>query len=200
MPSKKSVDLDEILSSILENNEKMKSVSEELHTAIARINRSTGFWNLFSDQRITANTRQTLLGLGKLYTEVNVITNDINDLIESYKNNDENAGKVLRDTVIRNLLQASIEKIEHVVDQTKTLATGIEKITVKVNKELNEGSGSLHKLYKDTSLTASVGRILIQTEKAKVLCTQNLEGLKTDFQERGIMKKPEPSPDAGSAK
>ncbi len=199
LEAKEEVELTGPVSIISHNNERIKIVSEELTTAVSRINNSTGFWNLLAEERIAANTRRIINNLVKLQSEILVITTHIDGLLEAYKNGSQSAGRILSDTNVNRSLASSIVKMEHVVDQTKTLSVGIDKITQTLNKELNEGSGSLRRLYKDTSLTANVGRILIQTEKATAVFNQNLEGVKSDFMDKGILQK-EDDPDTESPK
>ena len=189
LPSRKPVEMDDVLRTLSVTNDNIKVISEELKVTVARINNSTGLWNLLSDEGIAKNIRKTTRNLEIATSNADVMTSDLREIISDVKSGKGPAGTILRDTVMVESLKNSVAQLEQVGLRANELATSLDNLTKNIDNEINQGSGSIHLLLKDTALTGNVSRTMVNVEKGTAAFNENMEALKHNWLFKGYFKK-----------
>lgn len=186
---KKPVDTEDMLEKLAVSNQNIAFISENLKETIRRVNSSTAFWNLLSDETLPANLRSAAVNIKNATAKAGGMVNDINGLVTDVKNGEGSLGAILTDTMYARDLEEALHKIQQVGDNANTLAANLDSIITDLNKEISGGSGVVTTLLKDTSVVIKLNNSLSNIEKGTDAFNENMEALKHNILFRGYFKR-----------
>jgi phospholipid/cholesterol/gamma-HCH transport system substrate-binding protein len=191
LPSRKAVDFDDIMRTLAGTSENIGTISEGLKLTVARINNSQGLWKLLADSSLDLSLRKTARNLQTATGNAAIMAGDIRDMVADVKAGKGNAGILLRDSAMSLSLQETIKQLEDVVSNANRLATDLDKITQNIDREVQQGEGSVNLVLKDTALAGNISRTLVNVEKGTAAFNENMEAMKHNWLFRGYFKKQE---------
>ena len=191
LPSRKAVDFDDIMRSLAGTSENIGNISEGLKITVARINNSRGLWKLLADSSLDISLRKSAHNLQIATGNAATMAGDIKEMVADVKAGKGNAGILLRDSAMSTSLQETIKQLEDVVGTANRLATDLDNITRNIDREVQEGKGSVNLVLKDTALAGNISRTLINVEKGTAAFNENMEAMKHNWLFRGYFKKQE---------
>lgn len=187
--SRKPVDTDEMIRTLHKTNSDAAVIAENLKITIRKINNSEGLWETLNDSDLPENISTTLLHIKQSARKLNKTMNVIKDISEKINSGDGLLSNLINDTLMKNnILQTSVNlkaisyKLDSVINNGNDLLSNI-------NKDINNGPGSLHELLKDSLWSEIIYKSLYNIEKGTNGFNQNMEALKHNFLFRGYFKK-----------
>lgn len=186
---KKSIDTDEMLRTLSKTNSDLAIITENLKVTVTRINNSKAVWNLLNDESIPKNLNQSLANIRRVTQTADFMANDLQLMVRGVKSGKGTLGKIITDTVLAANINQTILSIQAVSKQADSLVQQLNSTVASVQKDLDNGSGTVRTLLKDSSLSNKLQLSLLNIQKGTDGFNQNMEALKHNFFFRGYFKK-----------
>jgi len=189
LKSKTVLNVDEMLVVLNKSNQNIAVISEELKTAVIRLNNSEALWNILNNKLLPEQLLASAANIRSATAKANVLAGDLQTIIAGVKEGKGTMGQLLSDTAIAYHLTAAIDKIKTVGDHADSLANELNALTRSVKSDVNNGKGTIHALLKDSLLVQKLNNSLQHIEKGTEGFNQNMEALKSNFLFRGYFRK-----------
>jgi phospholipid/cholesterol/gamma-HCH transport system substrate-binding protein len=191
LPFRMSINTENMLRTLSGSNKNIEDITNELKIAVVRINASEGLWKLLNDTVLAAGLRKSAINLQKATANAERMTSDMQQIIGDVKDGKGSVGKILRDTGIEYNLNATIKQLQKVADEADKLAGNLNLMVKNIDHEIQEGSGSIHAILKDTAMVNKLNMSLSNVEKGTAAFNENMEAAKHNFLFKGYFKKQE---------
>lgn len=185
------LNVDEMLVVLNKSNQNIAVISEELKTAVIRLNNSEALWNILNNKMLPEHLLASAANIRSATAKANILAADLQTIITDVKQGKGSMGKLITDTAIAHHLAEAIEKIKTVGDHADSLANELNAFTQSVKHDVNYGKGTVNALLKDSALAQKLSNSLQNIEKGTEGFNQNMEALKTNFLFRGYFKRQE---------
>ena len=189
LKTKTVLNVDEMLVVLNKSNQNIAVISEELKTAVFRLNNSEALWNILNNKLLPEQLLASVTNIRSATAKANVLAGDLQTIIADVKQGKGSMGKLLTDTAISYHLTEAITKMKTVGDNADSLANELNTLTLSVKNDVNNGKGTIHALLKDSLLVQKLNNSLQNIEKGTEGFNENMEALKTNFLFRGYFKK-----------
>ena len=189
LKTKTVLNVDEMLVVLNKSNQNIAVISEELKTAVIRLNNSEALWNILNNKLLPEQLLASVTNIRSATAKANVLAGDLQTIIADVKQGKGSMGQLLTDTAISYHLTEAITKMKTVGDNADSLANELNTLTLSVKNDVNNGKGTIHALLKDSLLVQKLNNSLQNIEKGTEGFNQNMEALKTNFLFRGYFKK-----------
>jgi phospholipid/cholesterol/gamma-HCH transport system substrate-binding protein len=189
LKTKTVLNVDEMLVVLNKSNQNIAVISEELKTAVFRLNNSEALWNILNNKLLPEQLLASVTNIRSATAKANVLAGDLQTIIADVKQGKGSMGQLLTDTAISYHLTEAITKMKTVGDNADSLANELNTLTLSVKNDVNNGKGTIHALLKDSLLVQKLNNSLQNIEKGTEGFNENMEALKTNFLFRGYFKK-----------
>jgi phospholipid/cholesterol/gamma-HCH transport system substrate-binding protein len=176
-----SVDTDQMLQTLGETSNDIAVLVQGLKTTIDRINKSDALWDLMSDKNLPASLRASAANLHVTTTRAAQTTRDIQSLVADIKSGKGSLGMLLTDTAVSGNLEMALEKLNRVGSEAEQLVQTMNAVATEVQSDLNNGSGPLNTLLKDSSMVIKITETIDNLQKGTESFNENMEALKQNF-------------------
>jgi phospholipid/cholesterol/gamma-HCH transport system substrate-binding protein len=187
--TKKLISTDEMLELLNRTNQNVAVISEDLKNTVQRINKSAALWEVLENNALPQSIVTSMNHIRSATVKADLMMNDLQTIIADVKEGKGSLGKIITDTAIAWNLTEAIEKIKLVGNHADSLATNLQAFTLSIQNDVNNGSGSIHALLKDSILVQRLNTSLRNIEKGTEGFNQNMEALKTNFLFRAYFRK-----------
>lgn len=187
--SKKTIDTDEILNTLSQTTNDVSVIAANLKITVQRINSSSALWNLLNDQSIPEGLRNSVTNIRLATGKAGTMVDNLNTIVMDVKNGKGSVGAILKDSSFAKNLNEAILKIKNVGDETDSIAGEINKLVTGIRQDVNNGSGAVNALLKDSMMVIKLNSSLDNIQKGTDGFNQNMEALKHNFLLRGYFKK-----------
>jgi phospholipid/cholesterol/gamma-HCH transport system substrate-binding protein len=187
--SKKSVATDDMLQLLSKTNSDISVIAAELKTTVQRINQSDALWSLLNDKSIPQNIRLAVANIRSATAKANSTVANFESVASDIQQGKGSVGMLLKDTVFATHLNDAILKIKSVGGQADSLLYEINTMVAGIKDDKDNGNGTLHALFKDSSIVIKLNASLDNIQKGTDGFNQNMEALKHNFLFRGFFKK-----------
>ncbi|CAN5347152.1 hypothetical protein BH11BAC5_BH11BAC5_32950 [soil metagenome] len=187
--SKKSVATDDMLQLLSKTNSDISVIAAELKTTVQRINQSDALWSLLNDKSIPQNIRLAVANIRSATEKANSTVANFESVASDIQQGKGSVGILLKDTVFATHLNDAILKIKSVGGQADSLLYEINTMVAGIKDDKDNGNGTLHALFKDSSIVIKLNASLDNIQKGTDGFNQNMEALKHNFLFRGFFKK-----------
>lgn len=191
LPFRKSLNTETMLRTLSGSNKNIEDITNELKIAVTRINESKGLWKLLNDTMLAVGLRKSVLNLQKATANADQMTSDMKQIIGDVKNGKGSVGAILRDTGIIYNLNATLMQLQNVADEADKLAGDLDKVVKNIDHEIQDGTGPMHAILKDTAMVNKLNHTLDNVEKGTAAFNENMEAAKHNFLFKGYFKKQE---------
>jgi phospholipid/cholesterol/gamma-HCH transport system substrate-binding protein len=189
LPSKKTVDTDEMLRTLYKTNNDVGAIAENLKTTIGRLNNSNALWALLNEKGLPQNLQVSAANIRQATAKANDMVNDLYAVVNNVKAGKGSLGKILTDTSFADNLNTAVAKIKLVGDEADSLATQISKAVSDIQHEINDGKGTVNALLKDSLMVIKLNKSLDNIRNGTDGFNQNMEAIKHSFLFRGYFRK-----------
>jgi phospholipid/cholesterol/gamma-HCH transport system substrate-binding protein len=187
--SKKAVNTDEMMHILNKTNNDISAIAAELKSTVQKINNSNALWNLLNDDALPKDIREAAANIKLATNRAGNTIEDIHSIVTNVKNGKGSAGAILTDTLFAYNLNEAVLKIKAVGDEADSLAAELSRAVKEIQYDINNGSGSIHTLLKDSLLAGKLNTSLSNIQKGTDGFNQNMEALKHNFLFRGYFRK-----------
>jgi phospholipid/cholesterol/gamma-HCH transport system substrate-binding protein len=191
LPSRRAVDLDEVMRTLAGTGNNIRDLSDGLKTTVSRINNSSGLWKLLADTSLDIGLRKIVRNLERASGNAEAMTADLRDIVADVEEGKGNLGILLRDSAMALQLDSTISELQGVAAQANLLAEDLDRMTKGIDQQIQSGDGAVHRVLKDTALAGNLSRTMENVEKGTAAFNENMEALKHNWLLRGYFKKQE---------
>ena len=180
---------DEMLTTLRRTNDNIAAISDELLLALRRINSSAALTELLNDRTIPANLKASLTHLHETTEKASALMNEAGATLALASEGRGPLATLLTDTTLASEVQLAVRQIREVESGAERLASDLNKVVASVDRDFNQGSGTVNALMKDSSMADNLRRTLENAEKGTAAFSANMEALKHNFLFRRYFKK-----------
>jgi phospholipid/cholesterol/gamma-HCH transport system substrate-binding protein len=196
LATKKSLDTDEILSTLSNTNKDVAIIVTGLKTTVERINNSAALWTLLSDETIPVDIRNSATNIRLATTKASLMTNDLQEIIRDLKEGKGSAGILLKDTAFAYNINEAALKMRSVGIHADKLSIQLNTLVSGIQNDINKGKGPANSLLRDSSMVNKLNKSLDNIQKGTDGFNQNMEALKNSFLFRGYFRRQEKQKEA----
>jgi len=189
LPTKKSVDMDQVLQTLNNTNNDVAVIAENLKATVIRLNNSDALWKLLNDNSIPKNIRASAANVQLATSRAAGMANDLQSVIAGIKSGNGSLGALIKDSNFIKNLNATLEKIASVGDRADELAATIDAGIREVRQNIQHGNGPVNAMLNDSSIVNKISSSLDNIQKGTDAFAQNMEALKHNFLFRGYFRK-----------
>lgn len=178
---------DDILSTLSVSSENAAILMSDLLKITTAIIEGKGTLGLLLNDTIMAKDLKQSVANLKMASRSTIITIDeLNELITSFKMNDETVlGVLLNDSISGYKMKTIIDNLEASSKEIETVITNINAVI----EDVNSGEGAFNSIVNDTTLVNSLKSTLNNINEGTDKFNQNMEALKHNFLTRGYFRK-----------
>lgn len=183
-----SPDTEEMLKVLNGTNNDVAAVVAELKATVQRINHSKALWRLLEDETLPVAVRQSLLRIRSSSDYMHHTLQDLYGVMQDVKSGKGSVGKFLRDTTMATDVTKTLQSLKGIGSRADTLAAQLGTLVRSLDKEINNGKGTVHKLLKDEATAEQLSNTLRNLEKDTKSFNEVMEAIKHSFLLRGYFK------------
>jgi phospholipid/cholesterol/gamma-HCH transport system substrate-binding protein len=187
--TKKNIDTDEMLEVLNKTNKNIAAISEDLKSTVQRLNHSTAFWKILSDNSLPDNLNKALVNVRNATNKADNLVAELQTVVQTVKDGKGTLGGLLKDTAMLVNLNAAVDKIKIVGDNANHLATQLNTLTLGVKEDIDNGKGTVNAVLKDSAMVQKFNKTLDNIEEGTANFNQNMEALKHNFFFKGYFKR-----------
>lgn len=181
LPSRESLDMDEVMRTLDITNRNVAAMSEDLKVAVQRISRSTALWEVLEDATLPEHIRATLLNVRQASAKADQLVADLNAMVADVAGAEHGIIDLLKDTVIRHDILVATSEVRALTGRFQEIGVTTEQAIGALARDIQSGQGPLHAALRDSTLTESLHRSLLNIEEGTHAFNQNMEALKHSF-------------------
>jgi phospholipid/cholesterol/gamma-HCH transport system substrate-binding protein len=189
LQTKKNIDTDEMLEVLNKTNKNIAAISEDLKSTVQRLNNSTAFWKILSDNSLPDNLKTALVNVRNATNKADNLVAELQTVVQTVKDGKGTLGGLLKDTAMLVNLNAAVDKIKIVGDNANHLATQLNTLTLGVKEDIDNGKGTVNAVLKDSGMVQKFNKTLDNIEEGTANFNQNMEALKHNFFFKGYFKR-----------
>lgn len=189
LPVKKMVNTDEMLQILSTTNNDVAVIAEGLKLTVKRINNSNALWNLLSDNSLPVGLNNAVKDIHNVIAETGNMMNDLHEIVLNIKKGKGSIGMLMKDTSLAKNLDEVVMQIKTVSNQAESLGIELNKMIKGIEEDINNGTGTIHALLKDSMLVKKLNESLGNIQQGTDYFKQNMEALKHNFLLKGYFRK-----------
>jgi phospholipid/cholesterol/gamma-HCH transport system substrate-binding protein len=189
IPSREAIDTDEMLRILSNTNNDVAAIAENLKTTVEQINNSTVLWKLLNDHTLPQNLKLSAANVQLATARAAEMAGEMQALVTNVKNGKGSLGALLTDTALAENLNRTIQTVKQVGAHAEELVTTINAAVIDVQKDVNNGKGTINALLKDSLMVVKLNLSMDNLQKGTDGFNQNMEALKHNFLFRNYFRK-----------
>lgn len=189
LPSREEISTQAMLQTLHRTNENIAIITEELRATVHRINTSAQLTELLEDRSISANLKASLVHLHETTEKASALMTSANETMALASKGEGTIATLLTDTTLAAELQQAVRKIKTVESSAERLANDLDAIAISVDKEMNQGQGTVNALLKDSLMADRLRQTIENVEKGTAAFNVNMEAMRHNFLFKGYFKK-----------
>jgi len=189
LPSREEVNTDQMLQTLNHTNQTVSKIAEEVLATVQLINQSSELTTLLNDKSLSLNLRRSLENLHKTTQNASIL---MDNALNTFKLASEGNGTIatlLTDTTLSTELRQVVSQLKTLENSADRLVKDLNGVIESVEKDLNQGSGSVNALMRDSVMADRLRAIIENAEKGTAAFAEDMEALKSNFLFRGYFKK-----------
>lgn len=189
LPSKEEINTQAMLQTLHRTNENVAVITEELRATIHRINTSTQLAELLEDRSISANLKASLLHLRETTEKASALMSSATETLALASKGEGTLATLLTDTTLVVELEQAVRKIKSVETSAERLVNDLDAIAVSVDKDMNQGEGTVNALLKDSLMAERLRQTIDNVEKGTAAFNENMIAMRHNFLFKRYFKK-----------
>ncbi len=189
LSTKKIISTDEMLQTLDKTNSNIAEISENLKTAVLRLDSSKALWGILNDASLAINMKASLDNIREASAHANVMVTELHGIVTDVKNGKGLVGSLLTDTSLAFSLADAVAKIKLVGERATGLIEEVNGIAGNIQRDVRYGPGAAHSLLNDSVMAKKLSLSLDNIQKGTEAFSQDMEALKHNFLFRGYFRK-----------
>lgn len=191
LPSKEEVRTDEMLRTLYKTNKNVAKISEEVLNTMQLINKSSELTSLLNDKTLSQNLRISLQNLRNTTENASLMMKNAVSTLKLASEGKGTLATILTDTTLAAELKLAVGQIRTLENSADRLVKDIDQMVASVEKDINQGSGSVNALMRDSVMADRLRASIENVEKGTAAFAEDMEAAKSNFLFRGYFKKQE---------
>jgi phospholipid/cholesterol/gamma-HCH transport system substrate-binding protein len=187
--SKEEINTDEMLQTLRRTNDNVAVITEELLVTIHRINTSGQITELLDDRSLSANLKASLVHLRETTEKASALMSAANETFGLVSKGQGTLATLLTDTTLAVELRQAVQQIKTVEASAERLVNDLDAIALSVNKDLNQGPGTVNAVLKDSLMADNLRQTIENLEKGTAAFNVNMIAMRQNFMFKGYFKK-----------
>jgi len=191
LPSREEVKTEQMLQTLNKTNQTVSKIAEEVLATVKLVNSSSELNSLLNDKTLSYNLRQSLQNLHETTQSASVL---MNNALSTFKLASEGNGTIatlLTDTTLSTELKQVVTQIKTLENSADRLVKDLNVVIESVEKDINQGSGSVNALMRDSIMADHLRATIENAERGTAAFAEDMEALKSNFLFRRYFKKQE---------
>jgi len=191
LPSREEVKPEQMLQTLNLTNQTVSKIAEEVLSTVQLINQSSELASLLNDKTLSYNLRNSLENLHKTTKNASIL---MDNALSTFKLASEGNGTIatlLTDTTLSTELKQVVSQIRTLENSADRLVKDLNVVIASVEKDINQGSGSVNALMRDSIMANRLRATIENAEKGTAAFAEDMEALKSNFLFRRHFKKQE---------
>jgi phospholipid/cholesterol/gamma-HCH transport system substrate-binding protein len=189
LPTEKIISTDEMLQTLDKTNSNIAEISENLKTAVLRLDSSKALWGILNDASLALNMKTSLDNIREASVHANGMVTELQGIVTDVKNGKGLVGSLLTDTSLAFSLVDAVAKIKLVGERATGLIEEVNGIAGNIQRDVLYGPGAAHSLLNDSVMAKKLSLSLDNIQKGTEAFSQDMEALKHNFLFRGYFRK-----------
>jgi phospholipid/cholesterol/gamma-HCH transport system substrate-binding protein len=190
LPSRKMVDVDELMTTFSKTNTNAAIISETLKNTVQRVSESE-LVNLLNDRKISLLLEASLRHIDDVTANADKITRSMNAIAANMKNGKGAAGMFLSDTAFAGTLRQTMIDFKSAGNHINHVSSEADQLISLINKDVATGRGPVATLLQDTLVARNLALSMENVQKGTAGFSENMEALKHNWFLRGYFKRQE---------
>jgi phospholipid/cholesterol/gamma-HCH transport system substrate-binding protein len=186
-----STDTDEMLRILNKTNSDLYAIASSLKTTVGRINESKAVWAILEDSSLPMNVKNTFSEFNQASKSLHDLMGNLELIVGDIRSGKGSLGRIISDTGIADGIEKMIEQMSLVGTEAESLAKDIHEIVNNIEKDINQGEGSVNLLLKDKSSAEKLSMAIENIEKGTKAFEEDMKALRNNFLFRSYFKKQE---------
>jgi phospholipid/cholesterol/gamma-HCH transport system substrate-binding protein len=186
----KLTSMDQMISTLSKTNVNVALISEIVKRDLLKLD-SSNLLKILNSGALTDNINSSIIYLRSATDNARKLTAAMNEMVSQTRQGRGTLGMLLTDTVFEGKLKQSLFKIESAGDQVNQTSIRLNTMIGNLDRDLNDGRGSMSILLKDSLLARNITETISNIRKGTYDFDQNMEALKHNFLFRGYFKNQE---------
>jgi phospholipid/cholesterol/gamma-HCH transport system substrate-binding protein len=191
LPSKEEVRTDEMLRTLYQTNKNVAKISEEVLNTMQMINKSSELTSLLNDKTLSQNLRISLQNLRNTTENASLMMKNAVSTLKLASEGKGTLATILTDTTLSAELKLAVGQIRTLENSADRLVKDINQMVASVEKDINQGSGSVNALMRDSVMADRLRASIENVEKGTAAFAEDMEAAKSNFLFRSYFKKQE---------
>ena len=200
LPSRAEVSTEQMLQTLNRTNQTVSKIAEEVLATVKLVNSSSELASLLNDKSLSSNLRQSLQNLNETTRRSSIL---MNNALSTFKLASEGNGTIatlLTDTTLSMEIRQVVSQINTLESSADRLVKDLNVVITSVEKDINQGSGAVNALMRDSIMADRLRATIENAEKGTAAFAQDMEALKSNFLFRRYFKKQEKKAAKGGKK
>lgn len=189
LPSREEVSTEKMMQTLNRTNQTVSKIADEVLATVQLINQSSELTSLLNDKSLSLNLRRSLENLYKTTQKTSLL---MDHALSTFKLASEGEGAIatlLTDTTLSTELRQVVSQLNTLENSAARLVKDLNGVVESVEKDLNQGSGPVNALMRDSVMADRLRATIEHAEKGAAAFAQDMEALKSNFLFRGYFKK-----------
>jgi len=191
LPSREEVKTEQMLQTLNRTNQTVSEIAEEVLATVKLVNSSSELTSLLNDKSLSLNLRRSLQNLHETTKNASIL---MNNALSTFKLASEGNGTIatlLTDTTLSAELKQAVSQIKTLENSADRLVKDLNVVIESVEKDINQGSGSVNALMRDSIMADRLRATIENAERGTAAFAEDMEALKSNFLFRRYFKKME---------
>lgn len=191
LPSRAGVNTDEMLHTLSQTNKDVAKIAAELLSTVQMINSSSELTSLLNDKSLSDNLRKSLFNMSTATKNASILMTDAVATLRLASEGKGTLATLLKDTTLSAELRQAVSQIKTVENSANRLVKDLNIMVESVEKDINQGSGSVNALMRDSVMANRLRATIENAEKGTAAFAEDMEALKSNFLFRRYFKQQE---------
>lgn len=189
LPSKEDIDTKQMLETLSKTNQTVAKIADEVLVTVRLVNSSSELATLLNDKSLSLNLRRSLQNLHESTRNASVLMENAVATLKLASTGKGTLATLLTDTTLSLELRQAVTQVKTLENSADRLVKDLNTLTLTVEKDLSQGSGSVNALLRDSVMANRLRATIENAEKGSAAFAQDMEALKSNFLFRRYFKK-----------
>lgn len=189
LPSANRGDLSSAMGTLSRTGDNAAMMAEELLQTVRSINNSPVLQRLLADTAIPADIHQSLSNLRVATARINNAAAGLEETMSGIRNGQGAIGLLTNNAEVSNRMSTTIRNIHDAGESAARLMDRLDRVATDIQNDVNDNSGGLYVLLRDTSFSGRLSRSMQSVESGTAAFSRDMEALKHNILLRGYFRK-----------
>ena len=189
LQSTTAMDTEYMLEVLGKTNADLAVIAGELKTTVQRFNRQNTFWTLLEDASLPQDVRGSLHNIKVSSEKLTASMGSLQQMLTDLQKGKGSLGQLLKDTAMIGDVRVSVQQLQSAAAGADSLMEQLNTFAANLNRQMNEGKGTVQALLKDEEMRATLHNDLKNIEAGTQRFNEVMDAVKNSFLFRGYFRR-----------